>query len=461
MQLKEMTKDEFIFYFKRQILELRISLSSTIQSILNTKNNSIINIVICDSGTKISYINEKIINGNFVDYRENICLVIGYEELMYMYKNSKENMFDSFNKLVTHEFLHVLFGDLTKKKLNIAYNYANGSLKEKVTDEYYIHNPDKKFDNEGYLKIDNEMYNVAADFVINRELDICSPFLRAEDFDLDPDLNVFQYYSILVNDNETREFVSTKINPLAFVNEDISGKDPKLSTSNIPISNEKMIQVSDEDLLDDLFLGKGRGFGPSSIDFVVKSLKKKKSVFFDYTRKIINEIKVDIFNNQDSPVDQEESWFKYNNRKEESSIVSPGKIYVESPISKYTIYKTIPVIFVDCSGSMLDILKELFYFLYNLLTYVNCTIVFYDEKILKVIKSANTLNFDASMFIGGGTSVKDVIEEYKRDYNEHINNVYIFTDGFDDFSNIDVKFLNIYKFDKGGINKIEQPIGVF
>jgi len=457
MESKNMSIEEFLFYYKRQITELRISLSTTIQSILNTKSNSIVDIALVSSGTCIMYVNERVVNGNFVDFKESIRLQIGYQELLHMYENSNYSLFDAFNKLVTHEFLHVLFGDFTTKKLNQAYNYANGSLKEEnENDPYYLKQEDTVYDNKGYEKIDHEMYNIASDFVINRELDITEPFMRAESFDLDPDLNVFQYYSILMNDEETRTKIEMKLDPLAFVLEDITGDDPNANLSSIPISNEAMTRVTDEELLEDLFLGKGRSFGPSCIDFVIKALKKKKSIFFDETKHMINQIKEDLFNNQDTPSDYEECWTKLNNRKDEyDDIVVPGKTYVPTAYSNDSEEKTLPIIFVDCSGSMLDILKELFYFLYNILTFINCTVVFYDTTILKVINSANSLNFDPSMFLGGGTSVKSAIEEYKENYNNGINNIYIFTDGEDDFTDIDVKYVNIYKFSKTGVSKID------
>lgn len=466
-----MSMNEFCTYYSRQILELRARLNSTIASILSSSNKSIVNIFVVNKGTNISYVNKKVVNGSFVDYVENICLNIGYEEIKAMYNNGDLSIFEAFNKLVTHEFLHVLFGDFDKTKLNRCFNFYNGSLDEESlkNNPYYEHNANEKYDKEGYKKLEHIVYNIASDFVINRELDIVKPFLRAEDWDLPEDLNVFEYYSILMksrfespnegglggNNIPLVDRIIAAIDPLAFAVEDIDGSNGS-NTDVIPISNEKMSRITDEDLLEDLFLGKSRGFGPGCIDFVVKSLKKKKSIFFDYTKKIINEIKNDIFNNQNVPTAKIESWQKYNNRKDDSEFIQPGKVTVNDNKSKNFETRSIPVIFIDCSGSMMDILKELFYFCYNILSHINCTLVFYDTKILKVFKCANDVNFNPSMFLGGGTSVKNAIEEYKNKYNENINNIYVFTDGGDDFNNIDIKYLNIYEFSKSGIKKLEN-----
>ena len=112
-----MSMNEFCTYYSRQILELRARLNSTIASILSSSNKSIVNIFVVNKGTNISYENKKVVNGSFVDYVENICLNIGYEEIKAMYNNGELSIFETFNKLVTHEFLHVLFGDFDKTKL--------------------------------------------------------------------------------------------------------------------------------------------------------------------------------------------------------------------------------------------------------------------------------------------------------------------------------------------------------
>lgn len=511
---RNMTFEEFKDFFKEQISGLKIRLSETINKILSVSQNDFTEINVVDRGTCISYSAKEVKNGRYIDFIEKVTLNIGYEETMYMYQNCNDNLFEAFNKIVTHEFLHILFGDFDERKLKNCYNYSIGAIEQGKlkNDMYYAYNPDATFDRMGHKKIDARTYNYAADFVINRELGIEAPFLRAEDFGLDPELNVFQYYSILVNggmpdlditangdtksddssnggngsddgessDSENsdnnqgggsrkvdlsdpkyqgktvKEIIDeyTGYNPMTVNIEDLSGESNDMD--RVPLVEKEMTTVSDEDLLDSMFLGKDRGFDPSSINFVIRSLKKKNSNIFKVTDEMINKIKSDMYNVQDTPVNKFASWQKYNNRKEDSDIIVPGKVYQEDPTSKDNDKKTIPVIFIDCSGSMTDILKELFYFTYNLVSRINCSLVFYDTKILKVISSSNSLNFDISMFMGGGTCIKNAIEEYKEKINNQINNVYAFTDGYDDFDDLGIEYFTAYEFSKSGVRELKE-----
>lgn len=461
-----LTKEQFEIYYKVQITALKNRLVETIHSIVATNSASIVKITLANKGTHVGYTNERVVKNGKVDYSENIDLVIGYEEMLHMYNNCELNLFDAFNKLVTHEFLHVLFGDFSKQKLTYCYNYSIGALEDDKLDyDPYYSRTEKELDKNGYKQINHKVYNIAADFVINREINIKAPFLRAEDFDLDPNLNVFQYYAILMKNKEIMDSIvnymsdlqkemeqeGTGSNPY-FTEEDLDGT--KTGMKKVPISDKKLQEVNSEDLLEDYFFGKGRGFDPGNLEFIIKKLKKQESIFLKDTMRVISEIKDDMFNNQDIAVDKVPSWFKYNNRKEDYGILTPGKVKEKDDLSKNTERRSAPIIFVDCSGSMMDILKELFYFLYNMLTYISCTVVFYDVKVLKVIKIANALNFDISMFqAGGGTSVKDAIENYKKEFNDKINNVYIFTDGYDDFNDLDVTYSTVYIVDRDGIKK--------
>lgn len=457
-----MTRKQFEIYYSIQITSLKNRLVETIRSILNAKSASIVKITLVDHGTCVAYANDRTIVNGRVEYVENIDLRIGYDEVEMMYDSTDLTLFEAFNKIVTHEFLHVLFGDFNKIKLTNCYNYLIGaSPEESLDNDIYFKRTNADFDKDGYKKINHRIYNYAADFVINRELNIGKPFLRAEEYGLDPDLNVFQYYSLLMT---TAESLVQQLDELAegrdgegeggeviFTEEDLDGKTNGMN--KVPVSDKKMMEVSSEELLEDLFTGKDRGYGPGNLDFVFNLLKKRKSIFIQYTKQVISEIKNDMFNTPDIAVSSVDSWFKYNNRKDYGEdFIIPGKMKTEDPNSHNTEKRTAPVIFIDCSGSMMDILKELFYFCYNVLSHITCTVVFYDTKVIKVISSANTLSFDVKMFgAGGGTSIKDAIKDYKENYNDKINNIYVFTDGCDDFDDIDVPYMTVYTFDKTGI----------
>lgn len=453
-----MTRKQFEIYYSIQITALKNRLVETIRTILNAKSASIVKITLVDKGTCVAYENDRAVVNGRVEYVENIDLRIGFDEVEAMYNSCELSLLDAFNKVVTHEFLHVLFGDFNKLKLTRCYNYYIGSSPEESLDEddIYFNRTNAEYDKDGYKKIDRTVYNYAADFVINRELNIDKPFLRAEQFGFDPDLNVFQYYSILMNDEDAQNKLNSltegkDLEEVIFTSEDLEGKTNGMS--KVPVSDKKMMEVSSEELLEDLFTGKEKGYGPGNLEFVFKLLHRKNSIFLDYTKKIISEIKNDLFNTPNIAISKEDSWFKYNNRKDYgNNFVTPGKITVTDPNSKNTEKRTAPVIFVDCSGSMIDVLKELFYFCYNLLSYITCTVVFYDTKVIKVISSATTMNFDASMFgAGGGTSIKDAVEDYKKHYKNKMNNIYVFTDGYDDFDGIDVSYMTVYIFNKEGI----------
>ncbi|NMB10224.1 MAG: hypothetical protein GX982_05970, partial [Tissierellia bacterium] len=346
----ELTFNQFKTYYKQQIFILSKQLSSILSSVLGLGNKNIININIVETGTKISYKNETIKKGSFVEHVEEVSLDIGYKEILFMYYNSDFSFFDGFNKLATHEFLHVLLGDFTKEKLNRCYNFNNGTLEKddelRLSAYYPEVNTNSKntdnFDEEGYTKINPKVYNIASDFVINRQLNIERPFLRAKDFKLKDDLTVYEYYSIILNDDELRNKIESMISDDVFILEDITSEFGN-GMDKVPLSYNKVKKISHEDNLEDLFIGKLRGLGPSSIELVIKSLEKKNSIFISKTKEIIAKIKNDMYNIQDTPISKTESWYKYNNRKDSlmDNIMVPGKVFKEDPLSKTTDKKSL------------------------------------------------------------------------------------------------------------------------
>ena len=178
-------------------------------------------IEISDSGTRVEFFSKKDIKSGIVEIKEGYKLYIGKKELMTMINTRNDiSIHDSFMKLISHEYLHILYEDFSHAKLNAVYNFNLGSAKPKDVSDIYFEKTNEKRDSFGYKKIDRKIMNIAADLVINQDIDIRYPFLVPETYNLPKYLTVHEYYKILYSVKESKDENSLSIRSIGLTEED-------------------------------------------------------------------------------------------------------------------------------------------------------------------------------------------------------------------------------------------------
>lgn len=127
------------------------------------------------------------------------------------------------------------------------------------------------------------------------------------------------------------------------------------------------------------------------------------------------------------PHTKKATYYKLNNRRK-SDFILPGK-KLEGGATKKKFDRSLTV-FIDVSsstcGSIASNLSKVAYKLYE----QGATIVYYNTYIVDVVKS--TQGFKKCKAYGG-TNIKNVVSDYMEQYGK-LERVYVFTDGYDDFT---------------------------
>ena len=424
------------------------SLNKQFKAITNRPLNSKI-LINNGEGTKVSFKETKeIINGS-VNFNEGYELHIDKQDVLKMCESHYWLGFsESFNKIITHEYLHILHGDCLRNTMTAIYNFSIGVKKKYIPDSiYFIENKEICYDKMGYEKIDHKLHNIAADFVINNELDIRAPFLRAEDYNLPANLNVYEYYSLLVNRNNNNfkslfkdlnfdEEKHKKLDELC--NNFQEGELKELvqieNNAKSPIiqkKREKVNEINNNRIKIDKLnsqIGNTHIINALNKKFEGSKIGKEMLNFIAYIQK-----NVDSFNIATSEMIP--SWCKYNNRKDYGGgLITPG--YIDSGKGFELKNKPKPVVFIDNSNSISSYLDYLLIFCIKILDTTDCNLVFYDTKIINVYDSISSFGLPYCYY-GGGTDFLNALKEYEEKYDKNVEKVFIVTDGFDYYDNIE------------------------
>lgn len=427
-----------------------------------------------ESGTSISFKQGK--NGYF-----DVELIIGFKEIYDMYLSHKKlNFRECVNKLITHEFLHILYGDFDKVKLKRAHeHYCSSSGKDDIFP----------------VDFDYKLYNIAADFVINRNLGIYYPFMRAEYFGLEDHFDAEQYYAMLKSMKDSMEKFELEGFP---GNEGTSSdegdsdngsgsgreenKESEESISNTYLQNAKEHGKNYDESLKDIWnnfknndfacdvLGDGDDFrqdigkvsesemigesypyitnefgynvmpGDMKVNHNIEAVKRKRKEFNEKWKRIVKILEKEEGKDRTfKPIGRRDDWGRFNNRKYAvSELMYPGKEPAAGSIEQKI--SSAGVVFVDVSGSMNDLIDELYQFLIEVVAKTGVTLAFYDADLVSVKTSSSQLSKKEILMpgAGGGTSFlqsfKTYCENFKFDKTKQ--NVYVFTDGYDNFDKI-------------------------
>lgn len=423
--------ESFIDLYRERINQYSKQINKQFKSIVEFKKCTT-KIVMMESGTKIDF-NEKL---------NEITLFIGYSEVFLMCETHQLDIFDAFYKVVTHEYMHVLFGHFDYSELDSIISFVRGESSYPYDfEESPLFIPSGK--NKISHKLDGKILNIAGDFEINYNLNIHSPFLRAQDFGLPEGLNTMSYYAIIYHVlNSSNYILYYYSNSKERIKKEYDSSD----NCDVVYSNcknfefdyyarrEKVNEFKRENRFSNLQSKVGTYFEKFNIS--------KTGIWAEF-----KEISNQIINNEQSMklslVDKQENWMKYNNRKEGMGFLYPGKSEKLGAFERK--FAKSSVLFVDISGSMYRYIEPLFTFCYYILSKINITLVFYNTDIAYIFDKADNIKLEP--FIGGGT---DFGESYKKYCSSHSNpnNIYILTDAEDSSLNKFKRMKNckIWKF---------------
>ena len=439
----------------------------------------------------------------------DFTLNINFDDLKLMYETHLQyDILECFNKIIAHEFLHILKEHINYRFGNLAALYAYGlccldnnyrvydptdedeqnKMENKVINFNYskYFNPGKFY---GYCdrfitsddrnKIKSQKYhgrfhekfvlnwsidgnykvfynhkiaNIAYDFVINEELGIYYPFMRPENFDLEPGLNELDYYSILeyeykmaqmeieedlknggtgVCSSSKRQKIKDAIDDYNFdtvyyFDEGLVDNNKRNPFSKI-FSDEKVSKKRNDEEIKNM-VSKCQGYNGE----ILERFNKRNDYNAKVIKRLLNELEGEENNTKLSSVEKRNDWGRLNNRRGgsnlyplDSSLVYPGKI--EKSGNAFDLkFAPSSVIFIDVSSSMNEFIPDLYALSYYALN-IGITIAFYNHDLVEIFENANDLKFGIPT--NGGTCLSQAVKTYLK--KKKIKNIYIFSDGMD------------------------------
>lgn len=391
----------------------------------------------------------------------------------YSYNNRVIKIILNIDILDAHELAHQINKDInTTIRLIISHELLHLFLK---------HLDDK------YDKLNRKLFNIAADLEVNSYINAPFPLLRAEQYNLPDFLTASRYYELLLeqaqqqqkkrfsfnnnnekdndkdendNDNENNsnevenECNDNNSSHSSNNNTDIQDEvnDESQNENNELINKflESQLPKNEDDLynhIEEFTLNNKDNH--DTFNNIVKQYIDNNNSKVNIIEKIVHELnkyidkKLNIMNLDNiisklvsrentktiQPHDRVNTFTKLNNRRKQSGIILPGKKLVKHGLKKK--FDSELTVFIDVSGSTSDKIHQLNEAAYRLYK-VGATVVFYDDNIVSVIKPNEVFYCHNSR---GGTSIQKVIKEYTNKYKQ-LHRAYIFTDGEDDFTNL-------------------------
>lgn len=426
-------KEKFESVYGDKINSFAKKTISQIKALMNSSRS--VEIKLAERGTSIGVV------------RGNIVLTIGFNEVQEMKKLGFDD-FDAFCKVVTHEYLHLALGHFDKFIVEKIVCFAKGKTyrlsANAITGPFFVYNNKSVY--RGDLNVNRRILNIAGDFEINDKLGIGKPFLNPADYGLPSGLLTREYYSIiyhvlfweegcgqssylhdyyakeknklekLLTKVESNEMDETGISDISSqYSDDFEGLQTTFNVTD-KLSDKDLKKIIDMKLRSQSFI----------TDATQKLNSKTNGVWKEF-RDIANEIDKVEGKAKLSLVGKAPCWNKFNNRREDPVLLTPGRVLTKGTIDlKFDSYS---VLFIDVSGSMDEFYEQLYALSYYLLGKNNIQICTYNSNIEQVFNNRGeleTMDFDVS----GGTYFSQAYEEFcETNFTPH--NIYIITDGFD------------------------------
>lgn len=397
------------------------------------------------------------IQGSFLTKTEfegrTACLKVSFESLYIIFEslNNSISLIELYYKAITHEFLHSLLCNFNGRSMR---EFMFVSLGYRDKSSFFVSEPiNSMFKIERFLFVkrdnhceffDKNIYHLACDLCINESLDMPGTFARAKNFGLPSKLNQITYYAILMYckyglDEKNENFPYFDHIRIKFIAEHyIKAVETLLENhqsidgycNSNPLDKCNSVEISDNTEKINRILKDGSN-GQSKMSLNVERLKNSKVGVWKDFNTIFDSIKFDERWTKLSLVGHEASWIKFNNRKEDNSLIYPGKMETKNGFTQK--FSNSSVIFVDISGSMSSFRDPLYTFVYLCLNNFNIRVALYNSTLLKTLerKDFKDTSMDDTFAIGGGTDIINSYKQYIEQYGP-IRNIYILTDGIDD-----------------------------
>ena len=325
----------------------------------------------------------------------NIELIINIKDILYYSDYNKVSINEAVCKILAHEAMHIVLGHFNAK----------------------------------YKDHDKEILNIAGDLEINQIINMHSPAVQPEDYDMPNGLNTDEYYELLMKSKENNKNFNTttaRVVKKFGINGDLveSFKDMK------EIKEEEVAEIfseMDDEIFSNMYSNSLTAIYLKQILSNTEYSAKKINGFEEVVKNIVHkEMQTQIVR-----VEKKEDWMKFNNRRTKTRLLRPGKKIQSSGVKLK--HDRTPIIFMDFSSSTRNINNTLVWAANELSRKCNATIVYYCHKIIKVDFSGSPVMPPVST---GLTNLLNSIKEYEKDYAklgsfEQLKKIYVITDGRD------------------------------
>ena len=323
----------------------------------------------------------------------SVELIINVKDILNYSNYNKVSLNESVCKILAHEAMHIVLGHFNKK----------------------------------YKDYDKKILNIAGDLEINQIIGMQPPAIQPSNFGMPTNLTTDEYYELLINNKQN--FNSTNLIKNNFsLNDDL-------------IESFKDMKELGEDEVNNIFseidkIIENQNSLESSLNSIIRT--QNSNIKVDYSPKKINGFEEVIKNiihyeNQVTITKTERvaNWRKFNNRRPKSNLLQPGKSICSNGTKLK--YNRSPVVFLDFSGSTIEINNSLTWAANELKTKCNATIVYYNNNIIDIETPGSPVLAPESK---GGTNLLNVIGEYEENYAkldsyEQLKKIYAITDGID------------------------------
>lgn len=352
-------------------------------------------------------------------------LYISYGDVLSVYENSDMDLFESFCKLVTHEYMHFLMKHLDPEMGPNMHDFALGkprSLHKHIGTQMllmFMVTPGKA--DTMNKSFDPAMGNIAYDFAVNNAIDMRYPAIRASDFGLPEGLPEVAYYSIVYH--LMNSYPKERLSNSFFTSEGVN---------NFLSDHYKPCREKIREIYEDLTGGQGDvnetlAYKPhwgalhdimeqsklSSLQGNIPAMANKMQIAKTGIWKSMHDLLAELTRQRQhyklSLVEKRDNWCKFNNRKD-GTFLYPGKQEIRGAVERKIDQH--PVLFVDVSGSMQSVIEPLFTFCWFALSKLQMEVVFYDTEIKAIFNSENALKLEA--FVCGGTNCKSAVYQYEK-----------------------------------------------
>lgn len=351
-------------------------------------------------------------------WNNSLNIVIDIENIENYIEKNNISVDTAAKLLISHEMFHIILGHFSSK--------------------YESHN--------------KRLLNIAGDIEINQIIGLEAPGLQPEDFGFKPYRDTDYYYEELLKlyaDEEKNRDSGQFSNDQFDDDHDDDTQSNDTQSNTTQSSNENSNDSFDNNIIDELIPEDrivnevtAEKLSETTINItskpgtlaelearIKKQLNAKDTYNIQGLQEVINKIERKEKTQRISPHGKKDTYYKFNNRRKNGSLILPGKKLTDSGVKKK--YDTSFTAFIDISGSTSGTCHKDLMNVAKKLHSIGGTIVYYNGKLQSICETEDCF-FPERAY--GGTSISRAISEYLETHS--LNRAYVFTDGNDYFENL-------------------------